>query len=174
MLVPTPSMSRIPAQSLEGYKRKSRFIRSNFKKINSTLNELRKEITGDNHNQTISRYTNLGGELEQLFHHFDGISSSFFEKSIAIRTKNIDFFSKHDVMRDVIDELTDNRIGPAPSQQNEIDDINKEGKVRYKYKTGPGYEDVSDKKNDFYSFGEINYDAEFGRFICLEADIKLY
>jgi len=66
------------------------------------------------------------------------------------------------VIRDKIDNLTEGRIGSAPTEQKVIDDLNKIGKIRYKYKVGPGFDDSTDKKESFYSFDGINYDAEYG------------
>ncbi|HCI5917787.1 TPA: hypothetical protein NPN60_005387, partial [Klebsiella pneumoniae] len=66
------------------------------------------------------------------------------------------------VIRDKIDELTEGRIGAAPQQQSIIDELNKAGKIRYKYKTGPGFDDSASKIDIFYSYDGINYDAEYG------------
>lgn len=132
------------------------------KKINSTLTELKKEIFGDAYNQTISRYTKIRDELEKFFSNLENLTKEFKENSIDTRNKKIDFFSNHDVIRDQIDELTIGRIGSAPQNQKKIDDINNQGKSRYKYKIGPGFEDAKDKKTEFYAYGGINYDAEYG------------
>lgn len=132
------------------------------KKINSTFNDLKKEIFGDTHNKTISRYTNLHGELENLFSEIEKLTTAFNKNSIDARNEKIDFFSNHDVIRDQIDELTNGRIGNPPVSQDSINAINGLGKTRYKYNTGPGYEDAKDKKNEFYSYGNINYDGEYG------------
>ncbi|WP_210501178.1 PIN-like domain-containing protein, partial [Pantoea ananatis] len=132
------------------------------KKINSTISELKNEIFGDGYNKTISRYTKLRNELEELFSNIEHLTQEFKEKSIETRNNKIDFFSNHDVIRDQIDELTIGRIGAAPVNQKAIDEINNQGKSRYKYKIGPGFEDAKDKKNDFYSYGGINYDGEYG------------
>lgn len=132
------------------------------KKMSSYIDELKKEMNDNNFSKTISRYSNLRGEinelLEKIYNHID----LFKQNSIDLRNGKIDFFSKHDVIRDEIDNLTEGKIGPAPSAQAVIDELNKAGKIRYKYKTGPGYEDSADKKNEFYSFNGINYDAEYG------------
>ncbi|QPG28582.1 hypothetical protein IV493_07140 [Pantoea sp. SM3640] len=133
-----------------------------YKKINSTITDLKKDIYGDTYNKTISRYTNLSGELESFFADVDRLVASFGEESIDVRNKKIDFFSSHDIIRDQIDELTDGRIGPGPENQAAINAINALGKSRYKYNIGPGFEDAKDKKTDFYSYDNIFYDGEYG------------
>lgn len=130
--------------------------------ITNSVQALKIKVFGDTHNKTISRYTNLGDELKTLFSKIEDLSVNFKSKSIIERNNNIDFISGHDAIRDLIDELTVGKIGPAPADQKSIDEINKDGKVRYKYKIGPGFADQSDKRNIFYSFDGINYDAEYG------------
>ena len=132
------------------------------KEIKNTIKELRGKIYGNSFNQTVSRYSKLRSEIDSLFESFDRVVESFTSDSIDVRNSKIDFFTNHDVIRDEIDKLTAGKIGPAPATQAVIDELNKTAKIRYKYKTGPGFEDSSDKKNDFYSFGGVNYDAEYG------------
>ncbi|MFV8770660.1 PIN-like domain-containing protein [Yersinia enterocolitica] len=132
------------------------------KKIKTSINDLKTQVFDGEHNQTISRYSNLKGELNTLFIQIENIVNEFSENHIDARKYNIDFLKKHDVIRDKIDELTEGRIGSAPQEQSIIDVLNKSGKIRYKYKTGPGFEDSADKKASFYSFDGINYDAEYG------------
>ncbi|HCM5461804.1 TPA: DUF4935 domain-containing protein [Klebsiella aerogenes] len=132
------------------------------KKIKNTISELKTHIFDGDHNQTISRYSNLRGELDTLFNEIEGVVNGFSDNHIDIRKDNIDFLNKHDVIRDKIDELTEGRIGSAPQNQNDIDNLNKIGKTRYKYKIGPGFEDNASKKDNFYSYEGINYDAEYG------------
>jgi len=132
------------------------------KKISGSIAELKTQIFDGEYNQTISRYSNLKGELTALFEQIESAANNFNENHIDLRKKNIDFLTVHDVIRDRIDELTDGRIGPAPENQDVINKLNTSGKTRYKYKTGPGYDDSPDKNKSFYSFDGINYDAEYG------------
>ncbi|ENT2836977.1 MULTISPECIES: PIN-like domain-containing protein [Klebsiella] len=132
------------------------------KKINNSISELKTQIFDGEYNQTISRYSNLRGELDAFFNQVFNIINDFSESHINVRKNNIDYLNNHDVIRDKIDELTEGRIGAAPQQQSIIDDLNKAGKVRYKYKTGPGFDDSASKKDSFYSYDGINYDAEYG------------
>lgn len=132
------------------------------KKICGSIAELKTQIFDGEYNQTISRYSNLKGELTALFEQIESAANNFTENHIDLRKKNIDFLTVHDVIRDRIDELTDGRMGPAPENQDVINKLNTSGKMRYKYKTGPGYDDSTAKDKSFYSFDGINYDAEYG------------
>lgn len=133
-------------------------------KINNRISELKKEINSETYDRTISRYSNLRGELEGLFNKIDDLVTEFQHNSINVRNNKIDFFSNHDIIRDQIDELTEGHIGPGPENQDNINSINALGKTRYKYNTGPGFEDAKDKKSQFYSYKSINYDGEYGDF----------
>lgn len=131
-------------------------------KITNSITELKSAIFGNDFNSTISRYSNLRGELNELFNSLERTANDFKETHIEPRRTNIDFINKHDVIRDKIDELTDGRIGPAPADQNAIDALNKSGKTRYQYKIGPGYDDERAKTNNFYAYNGLNYDAQYG------------
>lgn len=132
------------------------------KKVKGAISELKTQVFDGEHNQTISRYSNLKGEISALFDQIDLIVCDFSDNHINARKDNIDYLNNHDVIRDKIDELTESRIGSAPLNQGVIEDLNKSGKTRYKYNTGPGFADSVDKKTNFYSFDGINYDAEYG------------
>lgn len=134
------------------------------KKIKISISDLKTQIFDDEHNQTISRYSNLKGELTALFDVIESSVTEFSENNIISRKENIDYLNNHDVIRDKIDELTEGRIGSAPEDQDVINKLNALGKSRYKYKIEPGNDDSADKKNSFYSFDGINYDAEDGDF----------
>ncbi|UXD97703.1 hypothetical protein K1721_21295 (plasmid) [Cronobacter sakazakii] len=131
-------------------------------KLKTTFADVKKDVFGDTYNKTISRYTNLRGELETLFSDIEELINEFSSNSIDARNKKIDFFANHDVIRDQIDELTYGRIGSPPANQDEIKKLNDKAKARYKYNVGPGYEDAKDKKEDFFAYGDIFYDAAYG------------
>lgn len=131
-------------------------------KINGSIAELKKTIFGTDFNSTIARYSNLRGELDELFISLEKTVGDFSKTHIEPRRVNIDFINNHDVIRDKIDDLTDGRIGPAPDDQSAIDTLNRLGKTRYQYKIGPGYDDEKDKEDKFYAYNGINYDAQYG------------
>jgi len=131
-------------------------------RIKKVINELRNDFEGQNFNQTISRYSKLRNEIDALLERFGATALDFENQSIKTRNSNIDFFHSHDVIRDEIDQLTAGRIGPPPLNQEIINNLNRAGKERYKYKVGPGYEDSANKSKVFFSFNNINYDSEYG------------
>lgn len=71
-----------------------------------------------------------------------------------------------DTIRDQLDEILAGRIGDAPSGAD-IEQIQKEGDIRFKYQLPPGYEDVSKDKQqaDMYMYQGIHYSAKYGDLI---------
>lgn len=140
--------------------------RSSLKSVNKSLSAGIEKIYADfekdvSVRDTLSRYSNLRKELLELKDSLLKSVSDFTEKSIESRRNKIDFIFNHDELRDVIDELTSGCIGEEPSQKF-INEVNKDGAVRYKYMTGPGYADAKEKQNERFSFNGIYYDAQYG------------
>ncbi|MCZ6132160.1 PIN-like domain-containing protein [Cronobacter sakazakii] len=131
--------------------------------IDESLTKLKKEIMSGGSAVTISRYTILRADLDELFTTLIKTATDFSKNHILTRKENINFLESHDVIRDKIDALVEGRIGPAPTDQKDIEKLNAEGKIRYEFKIGPGYEDI--KKNDEkYSYNGIRYSSIYGDF----------
>ncbi|EKY3179907.1 hypothetical protein RBA25_004025 [Cronobacter turicensis] len=131
--------------------------------IDESLTKLKKEIMSGGSAVTISRYTILRADLDELFTTLIKTATEFSKNHILTRKENINFLESHDVIRDKIDALVEGRIGPAPTDQKDIENLNAEGKIRYEFKIGPGYEDI--KKNDEkYSYSGIKYSSIYGDF----------
>ncbi len=64
------------------------------KKIKASINELKTQVFDGEHNQTISRYSDLKGELNTIFSQIENIVSEFSENHIDVRKGNIDFLKK--------------------------------------------------------------------------------
>ncbi len=82
------------------------------------------------------------------------------EASLAGQLKVTD----HDVIRDAIDDIFVDRVGPAPVDQDEIDAWNALGKDRFSKKRGPGYEDAEkaeSKEPEFFAQGLV-YQRQYG------------
>ncbi|KIC88488.1 PIN-like domain-containing protein [Pantoea agglomerans] len=113
------------------------------------------------HASTIRRYESLKEKLEDLTEEFRTTVDNFVKEQIATRIGEADFLKNHDIVRDRISELSDNRIGSQPDQ-TVIDQLEKEGEVRYKKKIPPGFEDEKTKKDETFTFNGITYKRKFG------------
>lgn len=80
----------------------------------------------------------------------------------------------HDPIKEKIDSLFEGKVGDAPSNQKEIDDLFKEAEKRYSFKIPPGYMDSKKDKTDtdeYYNSGII-YKRKYGDFVIWSQLIK--
>ncbi len=126
------------------------------KSLNSKLEKMFLELKPE----TLSRYSNLRNELNALKSDLISKLSDFSDEKLEARRSSINYINEHDDLRDKIDELIAGRIGKEPTSK-QIEEQNKSGALRYKYKTGPGFADAKNKQDDRYSFNGINYDAQY-------------
>lgn len=126
------------------------------KSLNSKLEKMFSELKPE----TLSRYSNLRNELNALKSELISKLSDFSDEKLEARRSSINYINEHDDLRDKIDELIAGRIGKEPTSK-QIEEQNKSGTLRYKYRTGPGFADAKDKQDDRYSFNGINYDSQY-------------
>lgn len=134
--------------------------RDSLKSINTSIEKGICDVFPKLNNGTISRYTKLKSEIDELKSSLCDLVDKFSKSKLETRRSNINFIDEHDSLRDIIDELSLERVGSEPTQ-DEVDKINKEGIVRYKYNTGPGYADAKDKSDKRFSYNSINYDSQY-------------
>lgn len=134
--------------------------REALKDVNKSLNSKLEKMFSELKPDTLSRYSNLRNELNVLKSELISKVSDFSNEKLEARRSSIDYINEHDKLRDTIDELTVGRIGKEPTNKA-IEEQNKCGALRYKYKTGPGFADAKNKQDDRYSFNGINYDAQY-------------
>lgn len=89
-------------------------------------------------------------------------------KSVAnAKTKQLEI-SNHDPVRERLEEILADRIGPAPKNQAELEKLLSDGATRYEKKVPPGFKDLGKIKSPvdakFFHDG-IEYSAEFGDLI---------
>jgi PIN like domain len=88
---------------------------------------------------------------------------SVFDKVIEqVKTieKDSPDFTGEDTLRNIIDSLLKNKIGPAFETQEQLDNIYKEGETRYKWERPPGFKD--DKKLGAYYQNGLKYIRAYG------------
>lgn len=72
-----------------------------------------------------------------------------------------------DKIRVKLDTLLDGKIGPRPSEQDEIDTLEKEAEKRFKKRTPPGYmDDNKDKSGEpIFSYSDLSYQRKYSDYI---------
>ncbi|WP_372878624.1 PIN domain-containing protein [Spongiibacter marinus] len=103
---------------------------------------------------------------DDLLAKFDEVKSSFVEELGKLESNSISVNSD-DEIRNRIDALFEGKIGNPPKDQSEVDEISKDGELRYKNNTPPGFKDSSkdDKKPDEFTYAGITYKRKYGDLI---------
>jgi hypothetical protein len=72
----------------------------------------------------------------------------------------------HDNIRDNIGDLIEGNIGDPPKNQEELDQIFKDGEIRYSLKYPPGFKDThKEDQNDAFFYGGLRYRQLYGDLI---------
>lgn len=93
-----------------------------------------------------------------------------FEKLNELESKSINT-SSEDAIRDQLEALFSNRIGSPPASQEELDQLYKEGEVRYRKSIPPGFKDSNKANNktgeedEFFTYAGLNYSSQYGDLI---------
>lgn len=95
-------------------------------------------------------YNSLNEEISQLQETLKTHVEKYVNDKIAPRIASKKSIAEHDTIRDSIDSIILDNIGPIPSQ-DKINKIDDEGINRYKNKQPPGFKDDAKKSTSFYS-----------------------
>lgn len=106
----------------------------------------------------------LYDQINTFIADFKALVEKFKTETIAPHLALKPEVRQHDSVRDVIDNVFENRVGPE-FEQTELDAIYELGKTRYEKKIPPGYMDEKEKKDDFYRFNDKKYIAKYGDLI---------
>lgn len=104
-------------------------------------------------------YNSLNNEVTALQLQLKEPIEAFINEKITPRIESKLRISEHDFIRDQIDSIINNNVGPIPTQQF-IDEINKEGESRYEKKIPPGFKDAP--KKDISFFSGVHFQDKFG------------
>lgn len=130
----------------------------------SSLKKIKSELEG------IYTKNILGGVKKQLNNALnedvialqDNLKKSineFIKEKIDSRIKNKESISNHDFIRESIDSIINDNIGCVPTQER-INEIDKDGEIRYANKIPPGFRDVN--KKDISYFADIKFQNKYG------------
>lgn len=106
----------------------------------------------------------LYDQINTFIADFKALVEKFKTETIAPHLALKPEVRQHDSVRDVIDNVFENRVGPE-FEQAELDAIYELGKTRYEKKIPPGYMDEKEKKDVVYRFNDKKYVAMYGDLI---------
>lgn len=110
---------------------------------------------------TIRRYDSLRGKVSELAKELQGTVDRFVQEQIETRISEADFLTNHDTVRDRISDLIGERIGNPPTEE-EINQLQQTGEIRFSKEIPPGFEDAKTKKDETFTFNKITYKRKFG------------
>lgn len=161
----------IPYQvGLEYQKRRLEIIRDEkaiFTKINDNLDKIEKVFKGDFEQLALKRrFPKLHENTEKLQKEIHK-NITPYKKSVSYWDDKQPCVRSHDFIREKLNELTNEKIGEKPTDQDWLDNLYKEGEERYKNKVPPGFKDVTKSKADdrYFFYDGLKYDRQYGDLI---------
>lgn len=140
-----------------------------FRDINALLEKTKGIIPGElNKLGVAKKFPEINTHLLELT---DKIKSHVEAAKVEISPwdiKQADVRSTDKIL-DSLDEVTRDRIGEPPKDQEWLDDLYAEGKLRYAEKIPPGFEDIpkadGEKEEPTFTHGQLKYERAFGDLI---------
>jgi predicted nucleic acid-binding protein len=113
--------------------------------------------------QLSSRHSHI--EPREFIQKISEATNQFTQELNALEESSRDVNSS-DQLLTRLESLFENKVGDKPDQEF-IDKVENEGKLRFENKIPPGYEDAAKIKheNGFFTFGGVNYHRQYGDLI---------
>lgn len=109
----------------------------------------------------------LGIESKPLLDELERSNQKLIDAITAIHNSQLDV-SSTDVVRQKLDLLLDQKVGSAPSSQQDLDALVSDGEERFNNKIPPGFADSDKDKNPndaYFIYDHIKYQRKFGDLI---------
>jgi len=104
-------------------------------------------------------YSSLSDEFVKLQEDLKKPIKSYIDEKIEPRIESKNSISSHDFIRDSIDSIFLDKIGPLPTQ-DKIDEIDQKGMERHERKQAPGFKD--DSKGQISYFSGLKFQNKYG------------
>ncbi|MGI3001705.1 PIN-like domain-containing protein [Shewanella algae] len=142
--------------------------KSIFNEIENNLEKIQNVFKGDFEQLALKRrFPKLFENTEKLEKEINK-SIGNYKKSVLHWNNNQPCVRSHDAIRDKINELFDGKVGSKPENQNWLDDLYKEGAVRFKNQIPPGFKDAGKSKKEegkSFHYDGLNYERQYGDLI---------
>jgi len=146
-----------------------------FNEIEINLDKIQKVFKGDFERLALKR------RFPKLFENTEKLEKEI-NKSILNYKKSVQHWDNeqpcvrsHDEIRDKLNDFFHEKVGEKPENQNWLDELYIEGKIRFKNKIPPGFKDAGKSNGDddthFYNDG-LNYERQYGDLILWKQLIK--
>lgn len=160
---------------LEYHRNRLKVIRNEkkvFRDINVFLDKINTSINSELNRLGLSKKSpEINNHLQELAANIKLHVDTTKNKISPWDIKQADVRS-NDKILESLDELTHDRIGSPPENQEWLDNLYEDGKIRYSEKTPPGFEDRtkgdkgdSEKEAPTFTHGQLKYERAFGDLI---------
>lgn len=145
-----------------------------FIKVDEYLKKIEKVFESDFSGLALNRrFPSLNNKTDKLHSEFKKLINNY-RKSVSYWDKKQPCVRGHDSIRENLNEIFDQKIGPMPASQEILDNIFKDGADRYKIKTPPGFNDDDKAKeaDNVYVYSGLKYERRFGDLIIWKQIIE--
>ncbi|WP_421526508.1 PIN-like domain-containing protein [Pseudomonas yamanorum] len=136
-----------------------------FSEVRKSIDKIKTTISSEAERLNLKKRHTLI-DFDFLTTKFDELTSEFLIQLEASQ-KTQQKLNEPDSLKERIESLFENRVGPTPTDQKTIDDLFKIAEQRYKFKIPPGYMDSKKDEDapDEFLHGGIIYKRKFGDYI---------
>ncbi|AFY68449.1 hypothetical protein Pse7367_0132 [Thalassoporum mexicanum PCC 7367] len=132
-----------------------------FKTIETYVNKAK---SGLKTLQSDTNYRFAEAKLTEFINKIDTLIASFRAEFESLEQDQVKS-DQYDFIREKIDYLFSNCVGQSPESQDELDQIYREGEMRYKAEYPPGFCDWENKKDSSRFYNGLEFKREFGDLI---------
>jgi hypothetical protein len=130
-----------------------------------------KEILNQGESSIKGKLRKFSVKHEDFLLKLNKLFNEFLEEIELLENQKIKL-GEQDYIRDIVDDLFNNKIGEPPTEK-ELTAIYEEGEKRYLIKYPPGFHDLSNKKKENpYRFNKMSFKREYGDLILWKEIIK--
>ena len=131
-----------------------------FSEVKKIVSELQPSlITKLDQLQLKKRHSQINPD--PFLHKLGQLIENFLSELDELEKKHPDVYDEDDVRRE-IDSIFHGKVGSPPESQKYLDEIYKDGKIRFENKVPPGYLDDKDKTGEAYYFSRLIIKRAFG------------
>lgn len=140
-----------------------------FSEVKKIISDIKKDLTNKLHRLELRKRHSLINP-DELTEKIEDAFNEYENHLGEIEKEQVDIYQK-DFIRDEIDTIFKDKTGESFSQE-ELNEIYKEGALRYKQQRPPGFEDEKEKKDKFYFHNDLTVRREFGDLIYWKEVIR--
>lgn len=147
------------AEQQKAYSEVRKIVNDSLLKIDNEFNRLNLK----------RRHSNINPE--ELLSKLQDLKDEFFSELSVLEEGSLNVNSK-DEIRENIDRLLSGKVGDPPENQTILDNIFKEGEVRFKNHFPPGFKDNDKNEDQNYCYAGLTYKSKYGDLVLWQQIIE--